>query len=136
MSDPDDRSTGHTPTGSGRTPDPTEFDPETNHAGEDVRRRAAFARTLASQGYEDVLVLARERAAAVFHDRRLRILDHLADHDPASVRALAAELHLDKGVVSRDLQALAEVDVVEYVASGRSKAPRLKHEHVVVEPVV
>lgn len=135
MPDPDERTASTAPV-SGRSPDPSEFDPGTDGPDEDVERRAAFARTLASHGYDDVLVLARERAAVVLHERRLRILDHLADHDPASVRALAAELDLDKGVVSRDLQELAGIDVVEYVESGRSKAPRLKHEHVVVEPVV
>lgn len=83
-----------------------------------------------------MLVLARERAGVVFHDRRLRILDYLRDHEPDSVRALAAELDLDKGVVSWDLQELSSIDVVEYVETGRARAPRLKHHHVVVEPVV
>jgi predicted transcriptional regulator len=38
--------------------------------------------------------------------------------------------------VSRDLQKLAELDVIEYEENGRAKAPRLKHRHVAIEPVV
>lgn len=119
-----------------RVPDPDEFDPEDADIDATVADRTAFAATLAEHGYADVLVLARERAADLFHERRLELLDYLQDHDPASVRALAAELDLDKGVVSRDLQILASLDVVEYEESGRARAPRLKHAHVVVEPVV
>lgn len=55
---------------------------------------------------------------------------------PESVRALAAALGYNKGVVSRDLQTLAHLDVVEYDESGRAKTPRLKHRHVTVEPIV
>lgn len=58
------------------------------------------------------------------------------DHEPSSVRALAEKLDYDKGVVSRDLQALARIDVIEYVDDGRAKAPRLKHDHIAIEPVV
>ena len=43
---------------------------------------------------------------------------------------------LDEGVVSRDLRELADLDVVEHAENGRATAPRLKHRHVVVEPVV
>lgn len=98
--------------------------------------RSAFSEALTQHGLPDTLVLARERAGDVFHERRLEILDHLAEHDPESVRGLAAELGHDKGVVSRDLQRLARIDVIEYVEAGRSKAPRLKHRHVAVEPIV
>lgn len=117
-------------------PDPDEFDPETEAGGSRLDRRSEFAAVLASQGFSDPLVLGRHRAETVLHDRRLEILDHRREHDPASVRALADSLDHDKGVVSRDLQALAGLDVVEYVETGRAKAPRLKHDHVVIEPVV
>lgn len=117
-------------------PDPNDFDVEGADVGPRVALRSSFSEALAQHGFTDTLVLARERAVEVFHDRRLEILDHLADRDPESVRALANELGYDKGVVSRDLQALASIDVVEYVDDGRAKAPRLKHDHVAVEPVV
>lgn len=98
--------------------------------------RGAFAEALTQNGFPDTLVLARERAEAVFHERRLEILDHLRANEPASVRALAEALGHDKGVVSRDLQLLAAIDVIKYEDAGRAKAPRLKHRHVAVEPVI
>jgi DNA-binding transcriptional ArsR family regulator len=117
-------------------PDPNEFTPEDADVDEELALRNAFSEALAQNGFPDTLVLARERAEDVFHERRLEILDYLQDHDPVSVRALADELGYDKGVVSRDLQRLARLDVIEYEEDGRSKAPRLKHRHVVVEPIV
>ena len=117
-------------------PDPNDFKSEEADIDERLELRAAFSETLTQHGFPDTLVLARERAEDVFHDRRLELLDYLKDHDPRSVRALADELGYDKGVVSRDLQKLASIDVVEYVEEGRAKAPRLKHKHVAIEPVV
>jgi DNA-binding transcriptional ArsR family regulator len=117
-------------------PDPNDFENGELDVDERLELRAAFSETLTQHGFPDTLVLARERAEDVFHDRRLDLLDYLKDHEPASVRALAEELGYDKGVVSRDLQKLARIDVIEYVEEGRAKAPRLKHEHVAIEPVV
>jgi predicted transcriptional regulator len=117
-------------------PDPNEFESGDGNVGDRVALRSAFSETLSQHGFSDTLVLSRERAADLFHERRLAILDHLKDHDPSSVRDLAASLNEDKGVVSRDLQTLASIDVVEFDEVGRAKAPRLKHAHVVIEPVV
>ena len=64
------------------------------------------------------------------------IVDYLKDNSPRSVRALADSVGYDKGVVSRDPQKLAELDVIEYEENGRAKAPWFKHRHVAVEPVV
>ncbi len=98
--------------------------------------RAVFAAALTQHGFPDTLVLSRERAGTVFHVRRLAIVHYLQEHEPTSVRGLSEALGYDKGVVSRDLQKLAALDVIEYEDRGRAKAPRLKHRHVVVEPVV
>lgn len=117
-------------------PDPNEFDPDEAEVAERLEIRNSFSETLSQNGFPDTLVLARERAGDLFHERRLDILDHLKENDPCSVRALAEALGYDKGAVSRDLQALAGIDVVEYVEDGRAKAPRLKHSHVAVEPIV
>lgn len=117
-------------------PDPNDFESDEADVDERLELRAAFSETLTQHGFPDTLVLARERAEDVFHDRRLDLIDYLKDHDPRSVRALAEELGYDKGVVSRDLQKLARIDIVEYVEEGRAKAPRLKHNHVAIEPVV
>jgi predicted transcriptional regulator len=116
--------------------DPADFEHEDGETDERLARRAAFAETLTQHGFPDTLVLSRERAEDVFHERRLDLLEYLKTHEPDSVRALAEELGYDKGVVSRDLQRLARIDVIEYVEDGRAKAPRLKHSHVAVEPVV
>lgn len=118
------------------TPDPETFDADDVEIDESLELRAAFSETLAEHGFADTLVLGRQRADAVFHGRRLRTIDYLAENEPDSVRALARALDLDKGVASRDLQELAEIEVVEYVENGRATAPRLKHDHVVVEPIV
>jgi DNA-binding transcriptional ArsR family regulator len=117
-------------------PDPNAFDPDDADIDDGLERRNAFSEALSQNGFPDTLVLARDRAEDIFHDRRLEIVDYLKNHEPNSVRALAEELGFDKGVVSRDLQTLTRLDVVEYEESGRSKAPRLKHRHVAVEPVV
>ncbi|WP_210423470.1 HVO_A0114 family putative DNA-binding protein [Halorussus marinus] len=117
-------------------PDPNDFESEDVDIDERLELRAAFSETLTQHGFPDTLVLTRERAEDIFHDRRIDLLDHLKDHEPDSVRALAEELGYDKGVVSRDLQKLARIDVIEYVEEGRAKAPRLKHNHVAIEPVV
>jgi len=117
-------------------PDPNEFDAEDSDLDEELELRNAFSETLTQHGFPDTLVLARERAEDLFHGRRLEIVDYLKEHDPSSVRALAEALDYDKGVVSRDLSRLERIDVIEYEASGRAKAPRLKHRHVVVEPIV
>ncbi|MDS0261843.1 MarR family transcriptional regulator [Haloarcula sp. S1CR25-12] len=116
--------------------DPNDFESEEADVDDRLKRRAAFSETLTQHGFPDTLVLARERAEDIFHDRRLDLLDYLKDHEPNSVRALADELGYDKGVISRDLQKLARIDVIEYVEDGRAKAPRLKHNHIAIEPVV
>lgn len=101
-----------------------------------IERRSEFADALAREGYADVLVLPREDATELVTDRRLAILDHLREHDPDSVSALADALGYDIGDVSRDLDVLARYDVTERVTEGRRKIPRLKHDHVVLEPLV
>lgn len=69
-----------------------------------------------------------------------RFLSHLERHgaDVESVSDLARRLDRDKGAVSKDLRRLAELDIVEYEGGGDGapKRPVLKHDHVVIEPVV
>ena len=117
-------------------PDPNEFDATKAAIDPELEFRAAFSETLSQHGFPDTLVLARDRAEDIFSDRRLEIVDYLSDNRPGSVRALADSLGYDKGVVSRDLQKLAELDIIEYEENRRAKAPRLKHRHVAIEPVV
>lgn len=117
-------------------PDPNEFDADDADVVDRLAIRNAFSEALSQHGFHDTLVLGRDRAEDLFHERRLAILDYLREHDPASVRALAKGLDEDKGVVSRDLERLARLDVLEFEETGRAKAPRLKHRHVAVEPVI
>lgn len=117
-------------------PDPNDFDVDDADVADRLAFRSAFSEALSQHGFHDTLILGRDRAEDLFHERRLAILDYLRDHEPASVRAFAEALGEDKGVVSRDLERLARLDVVEFEEIGRAKAPRLKHRHVAVEPVL
>lgn len=99
-------------------------------------RRAEMARALARGGMQNVQVISLESAEKILTPKRKEIIRTLREEDVASVRELARRLDRDKGQVSRDLQILAEHAVVHYETDGRSKAPRLTQEHIVIEPVV
>ncbi len=99
-------------------------------------KRAKVAQALAKEGFEDVYVLDRESAEHVLTEKRTAVLDRLRDEEVESVRGLARELDRDKGSVSRDLAVLARHDLVEFREDGTRKIPVLKHETVIVEPVV
>lgn len=107
---------------------------------ERIRKLDAFAADLNAEGYTDLLALRRENGRDVLTDARLAIIHHLDRHSGEidSVSDLARRLDRDKGAVSKDLQRLAELDVIEYEGegNGEAKRPILKHDHVVIEPVV
>ena len=102
----------------------------------ETRRRSEFARQLAASGYDDFLLLDRDSAARVLTEERKRLLDTLRETRFDSISALAGVLDRDVSAVHRDLDLLFEYGIVEYEAEGSRKRPRLKHEHVFVEPVV
>lgn len=108
--------------------------------GERLLEQEAFAADLNKQGYTDVLVLRRENGRDVLTDARLALVGHLERHgdEIESVSDLARRLDRDKGAVSKDLRRLAELDIVGYEGGegGEAKRPVLKHDHVVIEPVV
>lgn len=99
-----------------------------------------FASALTAQGYTDILVLRRENGRDILTEGRLELVSHLDQYggDIESVSDLARRLDRDKGAVSKDLHRLAALDIVEYEdgGDGEAKRPMLKHEHVVIEPVV
>lgn len=101
-----------------------------------TEKRAGIARALAKEGFEDVYVLDRESAERVLTTNRTELLDRLREADIESVRGLARALDRDKGSVSRDLTVLASHDLVEFREEGTRKIPAVKHETVIVEPVV
>lgn len=107
---------------------------------ERVLQRDEFAADLNARGYTDVLVLRRETGRDVLTDSRLALIEYLEHQGDGvdSVSELARRLDRDKGAVSKDLRRLAELDVIEYEGDGdgEAKRPVLKHDHVVIEPVV
>jgi Predicted transcriptional regulator len=107
---------------------------------ERLLQQDGFAADLNAQGYTDLLVVRRESGRDMLTESRLALIRHLDQHGSAvdSVSDLARQLDRDKGAVSKDLNRLAELDVIEYEGSGdgTAKRPRLKHDHVVIEPVV
>lgn len=98
--------------------------------------KAEFARRLASAGYEDFLVLEREAAESVLTERRSELLETIAAEEVESITDLAKRLDRDVAAVHRDLDVLFEYSLIEYVEKGGRKRPRLKHEHVFVEPLL
>jgi predicted transcriptional regulator len=107
---------------------------------ERILRLEEFAGDLNAQGYTDVLVLRRENGRDILTEGRLELVGYLERRgdEVESVRDLARSLDRDKGAVSKDLRRLAELDVVEYEGDGdgEAKRPVLKHDHVIIEPVV
>lgn len=121
-------------------PDADTGDGPDDRIAERILRQDEFAGDLNAQGYADVLVLRRENGRDALTESRLELIGYLERHgnDIESVSDLARKLDRDKGAVSKDLRRLAELDIVEYEGDGdgEAKQPVLKHEHVVIEPVV
>jgi len=115
---------------SGRSPD--------DQIPDRLRKREEFASHLNTAGYTDVLVLRRENGREVLTEGRLEIIQYLDGETVESVSDLARRLDRDKGAVSKDLRRLADLDIIAYEGAGNGdiKRPVLKHESVVVEPVV
>ena len=114
--------------------------PPDDRIAERVLQQDAFAADLNARGYTDVLVLRRENGRDILTESRLTLVQYLDQHGERveSVSDLARQLDRDKGAVSKDLRRLSELDVIEYegAGDGEAKRPVLKHEHVVIEPVV
>jgi predicted transcriptional regulator len=98
--------------------------------------KAEYARRLASAGYDDFLVLEHEAAASVLTERRSELLEAIATENAESITTLADRLDRDVAAVHRDLDVLFEHSLIEYDEDGSRKQPRLKHEHVFVEPLL
>lgn len=121
-------------------PDADTGDGPDDRIAERILRQDEFADDLNAQGYTDVLILRRENGRDVLTESRLELVGYLERRgdEVESVRDLARRLDRDKGAVSKDLRRLAELDVIEYEGGGdgEAKRPVLKHEHIVIEPVV
>ncbi|WP_237560645.1 HVO_A0114 family putative DNA-binding protein [Halostella litorea] len=96
----------------------------------------AFLKQLSTAGLDDALILRRDTAQEVLTDKRMELVDVIADQEPASKRELARAVDRDISIVSRDLDILFEARVIDYEQDGRSKRPVLTHDTVLIEPVV
>lgn len=94
-----------------------------------------YLKALTQAGVDDIVVLQRETAERVFTEKRSQLVERIAEDDVTSVRDLARKTERDVSIVSRDLEVLAEAEVVEFVEDGRAKRPVLAHENIVVEPI-
>jgi predicted transcriptional regulator len=107
----------------------------TSPSGRDVPE---LLQALESAGYDDVLWLRPENVREILTEKRLEIIDLLADEGDSvnSMRDVARKLDRHISVVKEDLDVLAQHGVVEYETEGRRKNPALAHPHVFVQPLL
>lgn len=98
--------------------------------------KTEFIRQLAEAGFSDFLVIDTDTAESVLTDRRLELLETIRSGSIDSVTNLAETLDRDPAAISRDLDLLFEHDLIEYEQDGSRKIPILKHESVLVEPIL
>lgn len=99
-------------------------------------RKSVFAKRLARAGYDDFLILEKSDAESILTEKRRELLDVIAAEEVESISALAERVGRDMSAVHRDLGHLFTYSLIEYEEEGGRKIPRLKHEHVFVEPLV
>lgn len=94
-----------------------------------------LSRTLAEQGYEDVLFIDLEDARKVITEKRLEIIETIQNQEISSIRDLARKLDRKENVVYADLQLLFEEGVVDFEQEANRKIPVLRHENIFVRPI-
>jgi predicted transcriptional regulator len=99
-------------------------------------RKSAFAKRLVEAGYEDFLILEKDAAESVLTEKRWELVDVIATEDVELITDLAERVERDVSAVHRDLDRLFTYSLIEYEEEDGRKIPRLKHEHVFVEPLV
>ena len=95
-----------------------------------------YLQWLAESNQGDAVNLTRETAEKVLTEKRIEIVEEIAENDISSMRDLARRLDRDVSIVSRDLDVLFEAEVVDFEEKGRAKKPVLAHENIFVEPVL
>lgn len=98
--------------------------------------RLEYLRALEEAGFSDSLVLRRESANKVMTDERKRLLDVITEEHPESKKDLSEKVGRDPAAVNRDLDLLFKYDLIEYEQDGARKIPKLKHNHIFVEPIL
>lgn len=99
---------------------------------EDGLKPTEISRMLVKEGYEDVLVLDIESADQKITPRREELYEHILTNDEQSVSEIAEALERDVSAVSRDLDELFELSMVDVRREGKKKIPSPKHEYVVL----
>ena len=98
--------------------------------------KTEFMRLLTEAGLSDFLVLEKETAESILTDKRLELLERIRDTEIESVTSLADAVERDKAAVSRDLSVLFEHNLIEFEHDGSRKIPVLRHQTVIVEPLL
>lgn len=94
-----------------------------------------FASRLSAMGYDDALILRPEIAREVMTEKRLELIEEIAEGEAESIRDLAKKVGRDKSAVYKDLQVLYEHQVIAFKEDGNRKVPVMKHDHIFPMPV-
>lgn len=95
-----------------------------------------FGLVLSEAGFGDVHVLSHEAADRALTENRRTLITVIASEDVASISELARRVGRDKANVKRDLDVLAEENIVAFESTGRERRPTLKPDTIVQEPIV
>lgn len=95
-----------------------------------------FQRELAKTDLDDVYTIKRETARRVLTEARMELVEKITTSEIESVRDLARQVDRNVSVVSRDLAALYEADIIAYEENGRAKRPILAHDNIIVSPIL
>lgn len=95
-----------------------------------------FGLVLSEAGFGDVHVLSHEAADRALTENRRALITVIASEDVASISELARRVGRDKANVKRDLDVLAEENIVAFESTGRERRPTLKPDTIVQEPIV
>lgn len=82
---------------------------------------------------DDFILLDADSYSKVATPSRRKIIETLRHQDFSSQKELAEKLGRDEKNIHDDLELLRRHGVVEFESDGRSKKPKLKHQHVVAE---
>ena len=92
-----------------------------------------FAKSLSDSGYDETLILDLETVRKLT-DNDIEVIEKLKNGDIVSVSGLADELDRDQANVSRNLQKLYKLDIVNIENEGRTVTPKLKHDYLTIDP--
>lgn len=120
---------------------PSDGDPNNSGSDSEADAEKVFTRhkvgeALSKADFGDVLVLSHEAADQALTPSRRDVIEALATNHVGSLRELADVLGRDPGNLTRDMKILVAEDIARYREEGKAKRPELKHDTIVVEPLV